>query len=417
MAEAPVDGIYDGWSSASVLGGRLEVAGEAAGPAGVSVVQLDDGSFWEVDHAEPAVLVAIEVDASDPAGAALAIAAFGADAAMQLAEEAVPLDDASADNPLDDDVSVGRVISGRRPTVGALAAGRLVLLADLASDAALHPLARIAAVAELIPSALPTAGGDLLAPMFPSLIQQAEDLSGQVDDDEIVELEPGVAQGLSAAIRRAIAILGGRLVPNMTRLAGFLESVEPLVAEQLAAPSAAPDFEAAGAFAAEAQPAALREETFMEVEAVPPWGLRIRVARSGEQRWVRVLRRDGLVLVAQAPLMRDGLLDLAEVVIPPDTADDEIEIQVLGRQELAAPAPRRIDLITAAVAAGRDAARADRLGRPDDGWLRCASLWALADDPLRADKALELSRSGRPVGLFGPSLLADRVTELVGAGR
>ena len=101
------------------------------------------------------------------------------------------------------------------------------------------------------------------------------------------------------------------------------------------------------------------------------------VAREDHERWVRVFQRDGLILLGQAPLRREGLVDLAEVVIPADLTDDQLEYEVVDAADMAPPPERPIDRVRAAITAGRDAARADRAdipyqSRPPVGTMRRA---------------------------------------------
>ena len=172
MAEAPLDGLY-GPRVLLDADGTVELRGGPAGPAGVSVVELADGTVWSVDHADPTRLVGIEPPAGpagppwDLADSPLVIAAVGGDQALLLADladdaraamthgdRADPvadldddlddeLDDELADAALDDRPRSPRRI---RPNnrMGP-EAGRIVVLADLSTDPDLDPLARIAA--------------------------------------------------------------------------------------------------------------------------------------------------------------------------------------------------------------------------------------------------------------------------------
>ena len=117
-------------------------------------------------------------------------------------------------------------------------------------------------------------------------------------------------------------------------------------------------------------------------------------------------------MLGQAPLRREGLVDLAEVVIPADLTDDELEYEVVDAEDVA-PAPERpIDRVRAAITAGRDATRADRADIPYlrvPWWERCAELWVLAGDRRRAELARQLAE-GRGVSKgFRP--VADRLAE------
>ncbi len=168
---------------------RLVVLGPPAGPAGSSIVDLPDGSSWQVDHAEPSVPVLIEVDARNAGRSPLLTTAFGGDEALFLVEDAVPL---AADGP-DGDFLEGR--RPGRPRRGAASrrlgrewageVGEMVLLGDLASDRLAHPLARVAAALEFNLSVNHSIAGQVLAPLVLPMIDSAEVMAADVDDDEL----------------------------------------------------------------------------------------------------------------------------------------------------------------------------------------------------------------------------------------
>src|SRR5689334_12158630 len=130
MAEPPIEGLYRRWTSVAIDGDRLEVLGRTAGPAGASVLELPDGSVWEVDHADPGRLVGLEVDAADAAGTPLLNAAFGGDGAIEVVDQAEPIDrwrPPTDSEPDDTPPVVSRRAPGRR-SARRLDAGRLVVL-------------------------------------------------------------------------------------------------------------------------------------------------------------------------------------------------------------------------------------------------------------------------------------------------
>ena len=95
-----------------------------------------------------------------------------------------------------------------------------------------------------------------------------------------------------------------------------------------------------------------------------------------------------------------------DVVVPPDTPYYALVVQVVsaGHVDLG---PRPAELVRRAIASGREAARAERLGRADllaSRWLACVQLWHVAGDSHRATLARRRADPGRPI---------DTVIELV----
>lgn len=417
--------------------GRLEVHGAPAGPAGTSAVELPDGSVWEVDHADPALLVGLDVElAGDPTSSPLLVAAFGADGALWVAEDAVTADRFDA---VDRDWAWEM---GRRRSRGgdwaAEQAGQLVLLTDLATDDELAPLARVAAVAELAvevggdPSGGDPQGGDppgghLIAPLVPALLDLADELAVDVDDADLDALDPEQRSRLLAALRHAWL----HDPAPRTGLARLVERVgEPSVGDGFVADGPAADrialfdgdphiaaldlSDAAAAPQAEPKvPSAESRRSGIEVTRTAPGVAQVVATRSGRERWVRVSDRDGLVLVAQSRLHRDGLVDRADVAVPDRIHNDDLLVQIVDVDDLTGPAGT-LDAMRAAVRAGRHAARATRLNdrfERAERWERCAALWDLAGDTIRARQALALSEVvTAPSRMTAP--LADEVAAM-----
>lgn len=178
----------------------------------------------------------------------------------------------------------------------------------------------------------------------------------------------------------------------------LLESVEENEHRQdLASPAAAGSarsraVEAAGPAAAITEAASLmaeEPEEYRDIVFLADGLPLVTVPRDDGERWVRVMRRDGLVTLGLAPLTRDSLMDSAEVVVPPDVRIGDLEIDVVVADGVAsgAPAQSGTAAIRSATLAGRDAARLERLGhrgRAAAEWARCGRLWDLAGDEARA---------------------------------
>jgi hypothetical protein len=411
MADAPTGGLYSASVDASVEGDRFEVVGTSFGPAGISAIEFPDGSIWEVDHLDPGSLVGLEVDAADPAASPLLIAAFGGDAAMRLV-------DSARESGWGDRDLVAEPFLGSRPTP-AEGAGRLVLLADLAQDPSVDPVARLLSVVELAVLMHSTAGGNLFDSVLPELFDMAESLAADVDVTELPVL--GMPSKRLLAMVDSFSGRFGEVAPETSRV------LEALVAASgTASPSALEDRRArtllsrSDALLEDAYLAASLvvpaedfggPEDFIVKERVTPSLLEVTVTRSGDERWARALRRDGLVLLAQAPFQRDGLMDRAELLVPPDTNEDEIEVLIVDADQLPEIGRRHPDLIRAAVRAGRAAASAERLrdvGRAMQRWRDCAALWAEAGDDERA--FLARRRTNSAGGRFrGQPLLIDEL--------
>lgn len=392
MADVPAGGLYP-WSptAAQVVDGRLRVGGTRFGPAGVSMVELPDGSSWQVDHVDPGRLVAIEIDLDGDEPPPLLIAAFGPEGATELLESASSLTDTDGDVADEEPGFVGSGPSGGLTGPTTLA-GRLVRLADLAADPTITPIAGIAATAEVVRWLDGTPGGDLIAPILPSLLDRADDLAAEVSDASLV-LDAKFAARVSGAVEA---------------LARFDVSPRPGFEQLLVRLSASPRRSGRGdgritrrrrAEPSErAQIAAMRSDPRtgdgLHVEWVTGSLARVTAAPGGEDRWVRALHVRGLVLLAQAPLERGSDHDVADLVLPPVLEPDDVHIEVVRQADLHAAAARPIDLIRRAIRIGRMAASDEfggRTSRAATHWSECAGLWFEVGDEQRAEAARQRS--------------------------
>jgi hypothetical protein len=450
MAEPPVEGIYRSLlPEMSVFPGPFggaELEAGAAGPAGLSAVEFADGSVWAVDHADPGELVSIEVPETDLVTSPLVVGAFGGDGALFLTDDlrsradrkqgddrervdvdpeegTVARDRDGADLPSRADRRRLRAAtnSARRADLGATTAvGRLVVLADLSTDPGLGALARIAAASEFVVAGTAVVGGDLFRPLVGGLLDRAAELAVTVGDDEIRELSG--ASGSKPVV--PLLRLAERLYQHADRADGDADDV--LAVGALPPPRPAPRLHASrnladGASgpppAAGPPPGPGAPETHVEVRRVDPTTLEVRVARRPDldRPWLRVLRVDGLVPLAMAPLRPDGLLLVGLIVVPPDTLDDELRFDVLDADDVA---PLGVaDAVRRAVQLGRDAARAERIGavaRAVRLWAECASAWEQAGDESRAGTARDRAAMSSGTGRFNRiSFLADEIADVV----
>lgn len=406
-------------------GDRLLVLGSPAGPAGSSIVELPDGSSWQVDHADPSEAVLLDVDANDAAGSQLLITAFGGDEALFLVDDAMPVSVDGTD---------GDFLEGRRPAlirygtstrrfrnVQAREAGERVLLADMATDRRLHPLARVAASLEFVLSVNASAARPVLDPLVPAMLESADSLGREVDDGDLELLDVMVLDALESLCLRAQKTT--RRVPPLLRdLSDRMDRITHGSAEHLISALRMPmdraepdlaDEEILDAAAPAAAPPPRRPER-PELSRIGDALVNVTVARSDTERWVRVLHHNGMVLLGEAPLRRDGLVDVAEVVVPADVLDEDLEVQVSDLDDLRVLVGRPVDAIRAAVTAGRDAARSDRLGDTSvarNRWEHCAELWHRAGDPQRAEQAYDLARAAGMGSSAGSTSTTDQIAE------
>ena len=129
--------------------------------------------------------------------------------------------------------------------------------------------------------------------------------------------------------------------------------------------------------------------------------------------WARAFDEDG-ALVALAPLRARGRDGTALLLVAPEVIDD-VSVDVTDQPGL----PRAsvaFEAVQHAIAEGRDAASAERVGDRKETamrWHRCAQQWSTAGDETRANTAAEYSAAA-VTGRGGdrripPALIADRI--------
>ena len=429
MAEAPPNGLF--WFASDDAARRAEFDGDRVvidltphGPAGASTVELPGGDLVQVDHLDPSRLIGVESDLIDPTGSPLLVALFGGDEVLRITDRYRPAPPHEAgDEPADDVRGPGRT-GGRAVQLDqdAQRAGRLVVLADLASDPAADPLARTVAAAEFIGALEPTAGGNLFLPVVPRMVERTLATARQVDDDTLIALDRKLAfQIISALNPLFTAATTGRARSFLVELARRIESMSQrgedevrMVASMAPAPDPFAhdlwDDEMGAPTFADAARDRVSRPTLRFVRHSPSV-LEVTAPRSDQPRWVRALRTDGLVTVALAPLHLDGLMETAELLIPPDTDTHDLDLQLVAADELHQLSGAPADLVRRAVRAGRAAASAERYGDRFEAmqrWQMCADLWRRVGDDRRAGQAMDrgTSRGGRV--MVGP-ILADEL--------
>lgn len=412
MVEPLGDGLYSADVVSAFDGDRFVVLGAPAGPAGSASVELPDGSRWTVDHADPSLLVGVEVESVDPASSRALVVLLGGDTALMLVDEASPAIDSAPTERYWVARQRGRQWGSRGSLdVVSMEVGRMVVLADLASDPGVHPLGRLVATAELAERQRASKALTLLDPIVLRLAASSADLADDVDEVDLAGLDPRVAADVASMCRGAALVLGDagsglREMGERVHRYGDQDIVSPMLSAHEAFDDASfapvpPRLERA---AAPSPPALLTQrrisDGLLAVQLVDPV----------EDAWARVLRRDGLAIVGLAPVDRRAR---AEVPVPPDIADDDLVVDVVDAQQLGRSAHRAADSVRAAVRAGRDAARAMRLGEHGVAavrWERCSDLWERVGDRERAEHALSLASSGLRLQRSG-SLVCDAVLE------
>lgn len=408
-------------------GDRLRVLGAVAGPAGSSAVDLPDGGVWEVDHIDPAIPVRLDVGLAGADRSPLLIAAFGGDGALYLADQAIdPLTcdvgTGHVDRPLRSDYADGH--SPRRPDDPDLMAGRVIVLHDMATDEHSVPLVRITAVTELLLRAYGVSGGELLLSVLPVMRNTAARLAQQVTDDELEVLPPLLASRLASALTRVAGTgrgAGSPLVDLADRTRDILRSsTHPAIV--IPHHTAARDDDRAPvvlmmdrAGSDDRVPVANQVDDstdgYLEIHRSTPARLSVTVARSDGERWVRVAHARGSVPLAQAPLERRDLVEVAELVVPIDVADEDLRIEVIDPDDVTAIGGRPLEMIRHAVRLGREATRVTRVHGAVNAaaiWERCSEAWQAAGDVRRA----EMARAVVDDGVSGPHMEPYLVDEI-----
>lgn len=451
--ETLVSMLYDILGVSVIEGRRLHVLGSVAGPAGSSTITMPDGGVWEVDHLDPAIPIRLEVDVDGADRSPLLIAAFGGDGALYLADEAIsaPSDvfvgstgsvqvesDSTMRRP-SRDAYLNRMESRSRDDPD-LMAGRIVVLNDMSMDTRAEPLVRIAATAELLLKAYGVSGGELLMPVRTRILEMANALVSDVDDDEVAILDARTATRFASALIRVsttgrgsespLMHLGRRAREFARRDTHRIALVPSMVHDPDEAgvpmgvrgdhPSNTPDVDTPAVLlpiapvSTESFPAGTTEPVadYLELHRVTPAHLKVSVARHDVERWVRVIDdRDGVPL-AQAPLGPYDLVEVADLVVPSDVLDENFRVEVFTPSDSCSGGLRPVELIRRAVVRGRDAARTTRVhgaASATSEWVECAGLWAAVGDSEREQLARAIAEGG-PVAPIQP-YLADEIAD------
>lgn len=421
-------------------GARLFVAtGWTYGPAGPASVDLAPGLRFAVDFADPDVTTEITIEAPldgdparlDPRAERAARMLLGPPTLRTLLALA---------RPGASDHAVTIVEASRREELTAgmqrRALGRFTVLAEMTTEARVSRLGVAIAGLEAA-SVAPTVDpgmGVMLTPARALARDGAETLLALVDAGELDASTLHPSSDPARVLRAAMPVLGdevlarrlrgladgardqpARALTRFTRVAPRKDAAHETAEAAMAAPSAAPD----------------RLDHVVEVDDPAEPGtsaflvgteVRVRGPRPArrEERWARVFRRRGRLLLALAPLRANDVGVDAVLVVPPGLDARELLIDVTHAPETPR-ASEALGAVRAAVAAGRDACRLERLG--DTGaaalrWSECADRWDAVGDAPRAALARRYASGGRDDrripsrrvrGLAGQPFVADRL--------
>jgi hypothetical protein len=415
-----------------------------AGPAGTAALLVGGGIELDVDVAQPTALVSLTLDL--PAGGAGALdrdtklrldALLGARRADLLLDRArsVPGNDVSVPHVPVPDAPV-QDAAHRRDHCLAPAVHRAALAYTAAGEIGTPPIVRAIGRLE---AALELAKASSIPGL--RLVAQRD---ARLAIDLLLELtpEPGLivpehaVQPVSDLVRAAIALDGRRHTRAPLRARAdeiahghFTPAVPPrspspaiLPAGAAAGPGpgvdvvrrpAGPrvDVRALPGALGDAGPVAYRRGT-AEVEVrLPDWEGR------HHDLWARAFHASDDVLLAVAQFRRDGPDVRARLVVPPNHAP-RLEVDVTDRPELPRPSAT-LRAVQRATYLGRLAARAERLGRPEEAtrhWRECAREWMRAGDRSRAYRAARHGREPSSAPWPPDRVIAPLVTDLLAAG-
>ena len=408
--------------------------GTLSGPAGSSLIEYPDGTILEVDHLQPAQLVQISLTGSIE-GSELLLHLIGeqrmAEAIdwIELGSQAPKMlsaDEFFYETPPDDQDlygqkaeyarafgsagSIQRGSGSRKGSTSRAAAevGNLVRTADFLGDTRLEPLERLLAGAEFLVQLDTRSSVQIFRPFQTQVVSAIADLAPQVSREELTELSEGPDQLLQSAIGNLISVsnhyaeLKFPVDPLLRKLEDLQRSqrtaLRPRQHDSLVHYSRIPPALSVREPSRSARKKAVQREVpeeYRKVEQLPSGLFRVSVSSVFSGQWVRALRKEGFLLLASAPLLPNGLLLSADLLIPPDLDEKSIEFEVVEKSVLTGQ-PRQLDLIREAITAGRNATSAARLGNAGSAaehWEECGDLWEKAGDSRRATLAFQLAQS------------------------
>jgi len=181
--------------------GQTEVRGAPFGPAGVSSVELPDGTVWQVDHADVSRLVLLLLDGDlersslardllGPERFDLACAELEAQRAAKAAGKRLKVQVRGEGG-----AQALMVSRGSRSWLATEVGGAL-LAADLSSDPASSALVRLAAGLEFLSKVRDGLLEELLGPVAKAVVDEVGRLAATLDDEDVLALSGSALKSL-----------------------------------------------------------------------------------------------------------------------------------------------------------------------------------------------------------------------------
>jgi len=371
--------------------GERELVSFNAGPAGVAQLDLGDGVTVRVDYAEPTRLASIHIqpDARSQAVEDL----VGSERATAVLSMAARSDGRPRRMIGDDQADRARSQRGtsERGTYESMLLGQMAKLQSMVDDPWSPDLVRATAALEV---AVESAGDLGDRPSIARLGGPAVELAA--------ELLAGTENELSvwAAINPDVASDLRRLCESPT--------VRHPVTAQAASALATPEFRRDHLTALAAVLPAQVQVLGPTVTLKPSGRLLVQSRDFAADQWVKVVRKNSLVLLALAPMEPTSIGAMAETIVPPDLALSDFEVEVTIDP---LPIPESsLSQVMRAVRLGRDAVALHVVGhwqRSQTRWLECSAAWKELGDTSRARVARRYA-GGDYQSMRGPTL-AERV--------
>ncbi len=397
----------------------------ASGPAGVSTLTVADGIEVSVDYANPSqlCLAALAADVDRRSLAAL-IGDLRLDRALQPNEGRPSRVENLGERSNTVAPRPRRMSTDPFPDEAAQRFGRLVAIADVATDPTESDLVRAVAAVEFFvesdDGALPAGAlSGRVVERAATVAPQLLDLAGD-QIDELSARDPELARRVATLLRRSRLDVGGA-ISALERVAPMPERHEDLVAS-------APDFSQIARVMARPERA-----TFFGVrrlsdhdlfESAEPRGPHVRFVGEGRalvtseqptaHRWCRILDGSGglglLALVPITPVSTGRSKGWrAEALLPLGLDADELIVETVGDTSADAPVPAgSVEQVIDAVALGREAVELEMRGdESSEVWKACARAWSDLGDEARANRALAYAE--RRISVQRRPSLADQV--------
>lgn len=391
-------------------GDSYELVAQAPGPAGAVDVELDDDLTVMVDFVESDRAASLLVDGGEVPD--LMSGLIGGERTSRLARHlaagtrrarrlTVERDDTERLRQLRRQPSLNRFPATREAAV----IGAVAVLQSIGDDDRFDDVTRAFALLQSI--------------------EQRELGDGSIDPgrdtDEVLDEAALLFEGAESTLR-ALALRDEFLAAELSRHCVVYSRGRPAIERASRVLNASPDDLGREAVLARPEARIAKDETTgvvigrPAIELTPGGLLCARFDSFVPGRWVRVVHRGPMVLLALVPLMEDDTGGIATAVVGSGHTLDQLDLEITD-----APLPEptsTIDRIARAVALGRSAAVVMAVDEHAavDAWLQCAAAWDELGDVRRARLARRYAKKGRPT--WREPFWAERVhAALDGIGR